>query len=1771
MGAQYYIQTINAAVGVYDKSDGSRVAGFTSNALMSQGDFGNLCASANLGEPVVLYDTFEQRWIVTDFAFAMSGGHASAPAFQCFAVSRSGDPVAGGWNFYSIQISGGAGDAPRIGIWPDGLYMSANIFSVGADSVFQNARVWAFNKAQMYAGNPTAQAFWFDAPSTESTLLPGNARLQTGTPAAGSPDYFTAVGQFLNAVSVYKLHADWNNLSASTFSGPFLSLTATSWSKLPDANQSEPSPGNKLDTQYPRPTGQSQYTNIGGVEALWISHTVGAFGASSPQSAVRYYQVNVTGGAVAAKATQAFTYSPDTAIFRFLPSLAVDRRGDLAMGYSATNARLNPAIRYAGRLAGDPVNSITQAEQTLIEGTGTPSGDCGSFSCTVTGGHSAMTLDPDGCTFWYTNTYYKTTGAAFNTRIGAFSFPGCTTVGSGTLQGGVRAAPGGAPMQGASVALGSRSATTDINGTYAFTGLPAGSYPSMTASFAGYAPSTATAVVVRDGAITAQGFSLSKLDGTTTPSSPLRPSARVQKGSATPHGQPPASGCLTDTTQADFQAGMITNCDLTGSPGNVTLSAAPAIDQQNLDVTSNGFGFTSTSWGGQTFTPAVSGQLTRLDVDLFCSGCSGTTPDLTVSIRATTGATPIPTGADLATATITGFSASTGGYFTANFSTPATLTAGTVYAFIFRPVSNPSAGVYAYVCSCTTNTNPYANGQRVTSTNSGATWTADTTAGGRDVGFKIYVQSGFATSGTFVSGVKDANPDINSSATWETIAWTAVTPAGTDVQFQAAASSDPAGPFSFVGPDGTSATFFTNGGSLAQFNGSRYLQYRASFSTSDSTMTPTLQDVTVCFTNVVNTVATTLAAAPAAGAYGGTANLSATLTANSAGLSGKTVDFMLNGSNVGSATTDGSGIATVLNTSLTGINAGSYPSGVAATFEGDSSYAASSGTASLTVSMADQAITFGGLANKNFGDPDFALSATASSSLTVTFSATGSCSVTASTVHLTGAGSCTITAAQAGDSNYNAAPGVPQSFSIAKSGQTITFGALSAKTFGDPDFALTATASSSLTVTFSATGSCSVSAATVHLTGAGSCTITASQTGDSNYNAAPDVPQSFSTAKGSQTITFAALSAKAFGDPDFALTATASSSLTVTFSATGSCSVSAATVHLTGTGSCTITASQTGDSNYSAAPDVPQSFSTSKGSQTITFAALSAKAFGDPDFALTATASSSLAVAFTATGNCSVSAVTVHLTGAGSCTITAAQAGDSNYNAAPGVPQSFTIAKGSQTITFGALSVKTFGDPDFALVATASSGLTVTFSATGSCSVTASTVHLTGAGSCAITAAVAADSNYNAAANVLQPLTIDKALPLITVSCPSAGFDLNPHACTAAATGVGNATVSGTTALTYNSNSAPPASAGSYTVNAAFTSGDANYSDAVGSGSLVITKATPSVTVTCPSGVMFDGNAHSCTAAAAGIGSVTVSGSVVITYGGGAAPASAGTYVVSADFTSSNSDYSNAVGIGSLTVARAGQTISFGALSTKTFGDPDFTVAGTASSSLPVSFSGSGTCTVTLSTVHLDGPGSCTVTASQSGDTNYNPAISVPQSFTIDPVPDFSITPTLSAITIKAGQSATDHITLTPTATLTALTFSCSGLPAKTRCSFTPNPVPGGSATTDVVLTITTTATVVPAVQASRAGSRALYANWIGFSGIGLIGIVFAGVRRKGRNKVSILAFFSLMLVLMTVGCGSDFDAGRVSGTPPGTSTVTVTGSTAGITRSTTLTLTVTN
>ena len=497
VGPNHYIQTVNTSIGVFNKSTGALITAFTFDTFMSQGNFGNLCDTDNFGDPVVLYDTFEDRWVITDFALQLDGSNniINPPGvFQCFAASMTGDPVSGGWNFYSLPIAGGIDDYPKFGIWPDGLYMSANMFGYAAAAPFQNPRVWAFNKAQMYAGAPTVQVVSFDAPAADFTILPSNARLQTGTPAAGTPNYFISTWRFLNALTVYKFHVDWNSISLSTFTGPDIPLTGSSWpnQSVPDAA----TPGNGLDVIQIRAMVQNQYTNIGGVESLWTTHTVRR--ATNGFAAPRWYQVPVTGGSVGANTTQTATWDPDGAnlTYRYVPSLAVDRMGDMALGYTTSNSTTDPGIKYAGRLAADPVNTFSQTEQTLFQGTGTQTGDCPLGStCTRWGDYTAMSLDPDGCTFWYTNEYYAVDGLNDLTRIGSFTYPSCTPVGSGgTVQGTVTG--NGNPLSGATVALGSRMTTTNGSGFYQFLNIPAGTYPSITASYPGYNSSTVTNIAV---------------------------------------------------------------------------------------------------------------------------------------------------------------------------------------------------------------------------------------------------------------------------------------------------------------------------------------------------------------------------------------------------------------------------------------------------------------------------------------------------------------------------------------------------------------------------------------------------------------------------------------------------------------------------------------------------------------------------------------------------------------------------------------------------------------------------------------------------------------------------------------------------------------------------------------------------------------------------------------------------------------------------------------------------------------------------------------------------------------------------------------------------------------------------------------------------------------------------------------------------------------------------------------------------------------------------
>jgi hypothetical protein len=513
VGPNNIVETVNTSIGIFSKT-GAQQAAMTFDSLFSAANTGTPCDNSNQGDPVALYDPIGDRFIVSDFAWS---SYSTGPFYQCMAVSKTGDPVSGGWYFYAWKVENGSSlpDYPKLGVWPDGIYMSANLFSSTGSGSFQNVQVWAFNRQQMEAGNPSPQGVTFSLPRsvggvTIFSLLPSNTRVVTGLPPAGSPNYFASIyGSY--AIRTWKFHVDWTTPANSTFTGPTNTGIATF--NVGPSNVPEKSPGNNIDTLSYRLMMQNQYTNIGGRESLWLTHTVGN-GGSPNVAQVRWYELPVTGGTIGSVRQQS-TYAPDSKN-RFMPSLAVDKNGDMAIGYSVSDSTMYPALRYSGRLAGDALSTLTQSETTLVQGLGY---QCCTFSDGSTntrwGDYSAMTIDPDGCTFWYTGEYYDAHPTTkleddWLTRVGSFTLPGCggTTTASPTISTvspnngpvGTAVTITGTNLAGASVTFGGVAATVTSNDgstiqTSVPSGTPTGSVTLAVSTAGGTATSTFTVTV----------------------------------------------------------------------------------------------------------------------------------------------------------------------------------------------------------------------------------------------------------------------------------------------------------------------------------------------------------------------------------------------------------------------------------------------------------------------------------------------------------------------------------------------------------------------------------------------------------------------------------------------------------------------------------------------------------------------------------------------------------------------------------------------------------------------------------------------------------------------------------------------------------------------------------------------------------------------------------------------------------------------------------------------------------------------------------------------------------------------------------------------------------------------------------------------------------------------------------------------------------------------------------------------------------------------------
>lgn len=784
---------------------------------------------------------------------------------------------------------------------------------------------------------------------------------------------------------------------------------------------------------------------------------------------------------------------------------------------------------------------------------------------------------------------------------------------------------------------------------------------------------------------------------------------------------------------------------------------------------------------------------------------------------------------------------------------------------------------------------------------------------------------------------------------------------------------------------------------------------------------------------------TSLAAANATGGYGGTTSLSATLTASGtgSGASGEPVTFKLNGASVGTSTTNASGVATLSGVSLSGIAQGTYAGAISASFAGSDAYGASGpAAASLTVGIGSQTIVFPVIPDRTIMDPsDFSVSAAASSGLPVTFTSSGVCAVSGSTVHTTGAGSCTITASQAGDANHAAAAPVSRSFTITKATQTITFGALPDRTFGDADVTVIAATSSGLDVSFTSGGVCTVSGSTVHLTGAGACTVTAAQSGNAIFASATAVLQSFTVAKAGQTITFPAIPDHAFGDADFSINATASSGSAVSWSVSGTCGVSGTTLHLAGPGVCSVTASQAGSANYLAATPVTRSFNIAKTPQTIALADPGPQSQGIA-FTVHATASSGLAVAYTGDAVCSVSGSTVTPSRAGSCTITAHQGGNGTFAAAPDVSVAVQIAVTRASQTISAFTVSNSGaivnrsvNTTQALSLTATSGLTVVYSVTtpATCTVSGGTLTFTGIGMCAVLADQPGDLSWQPAPEI-GPRTYSVANKgSQTITFPLSGTMPQQPDFTIAATSSSGLTVgfsSLTNAVcTVSGSIVHPLANGTCTIHAT-QPGDANWLGATpvdATVTIVGGKFDQAISFPAvPDRTFGDPDFTASATASSGLsvsflasGSCVVTGSTIHISGAGMCSLTA--------LQAGNTSYNAAPQIQrSFSIAKAPQTIAFDPIPDHILGDPDVILGATASSGMSVTYAAYGNCSVGGAVLHLTGAGSCTIAATQIGDANHAAAAEVLRSFTIGPPPVATSTMlSLGAAKVKHGKTLT--------------------------------------------------------------------------------------------------------------------------------------------------------
>ena len=415
VGSNHYIQMVKSSFAIWNR-EGELLYGPAGISTLWNSLIGPW-HGMGWTDPIVVYDQMADRWLMSAMVYDLYNVY-----YEMVAVSATPDPL-GSWNCYALEFDE-MPDYPKFGVWPDGYYLTFNHYELTSSaSTFTGAGLIVFNRDELIDGiqDPTVIYFRLDAPNNSiindpSSFLPAD---NDGTPTPeGRPNYLICLkddawGYAFDQLWLWGCTVDWEDtsnclfyaisqLQTEAFDARY-DYTGSGWIHQPGTSVRLHGHGHFMMFRL-------QYRNMGGYEAMVCSHAVNV---GNDQAGMRWYELRNEGSDW--NIFQQGTFAPDGES-RWMGSVAMDKDGNIGLGYSISGDATYPSIRVTGRNQNDPPGTMTFAEAEIATGAGNQSYN------SRWGDYSMMAVDPnDDLTFWYTQQYLPTTSwNSWTTSIASF-------------------------------------------------------------------------------------------------------------------------------------------------------------------------------------------------------------------------------------------------------------------------------------------------------------------------------------------------------------------------------------------------------------------------------------------------------------------------------------------------------------------------------------------------------------------------------------------------------------------------------------------------------------------------------------------------------------------------------------------------------------------------------------------------------------------------------------------------------------------------------------------------------------------------------------------------------------------------------------------------------------------------------------------------------------------------------------------------------------------------------------------------------------------------------------------------------------------------------------------------------------------------------------------------------------------------------------------------------------------------------------------------------